>query len=200
MKKKILIFTLIIIIFIIFVYLYIPTYTKYKIIYNKSLYKKNKLMIIAHPDDELLWGYRYIYNCPNEWKIICLTNAKNIKRINEFYKVLTLMNINNFEIWNHEDSLIGYNINKECQNNIIKELKNNNYELILTHNSYGEYGNIQHIGINNFMQKIKKKFHFPINYFKIDKYFYTIEKKNLIKIYSSQNIITYILNYLHPFY
>ena len=45
MKKKILIFTLIIIIFIIFVYLYIPTYTKYKIIYNKSLYKKNKLNV-----------------------------------------------------------------------------------------------------------------------------------------------------------
>jgi hypothetical protein len=171
-----------------------------KIIYNPNNNKRKYLMVVAHPDDEILWGYRHIYKNPEEWKIICMTCADNNKRVNDFKNVMKKINITNYEIWNNKDSLFALYYNDKCKQNMIKELLNNNYEKILTHNNFGEYGNLQHIGVHKLMKNICNKYKFNINYFKRSLYFYPEEKKEILKYYNSEKYIIKSLYFLHTYY
>ena len=45
-----------------------------------------KLMVVAHPDDETLWGGAHLTE--GGWFVVCLTNGYNEVRKNEFYEVM----------------------------------------------------------------------------------------------------------------
>ena len=81
------IFIMITITLIIIYGLYISKVTMFdgikKIIIDKPY---NKLLIVAHPDDETLWGY-YQLKDSKGWKILCVTNANNITRVGELKKI-----------------------------------------------------------------------------------------------------------------
>ena len=44
------------------------------------------LMIVAHPDDEILWGGGHL--CIDKYFVVCLTNGHNFKRSNDFRKII----------------------------------------------------------------------------------------------------------------
>lgn len=46
----------------------------------------NKLMIVAHPDDEVLWGGGHLME--GGYMVVCVTNGKNEVRSKEFYRVM----------------------------------------------------------------------------------------------------------------
>jgi hypothetical protein len=54
--------------------------------YNTSKYKK--LMVVAHPDDEALWGGANLFK--DRYFVVCLTNGFNLKKANDFKKLYTL--------------------------------------------------------------------------------------------------------------
>jgi hypothetical protein len=56
--------------------------------YNASQYKK--LMIVAHPDDETLWGGANLFK--DRYFVVCLTNGFNLKRANDFKELLKFTN------------------------------------------------------------------------------------------------------------
>ena len=56
------------------------------IILRENLNSYNKIMIISHPDDEILWGLDSLLN-ENSWKVICITNGDNKIRKFRFKKV-----------------------------------------------------------------------------------------------------------------
>ena len=45
-----------------------------------------KLMVVAHPDDETLWGGAHLTE--GGWFVVCLTNGYNEVRKNAFYEVI----------------------------------------------------------------------------------------------------------------
>jgi hypothetical protein len=54
-------------------------------------------MIVAHPDDEVLFGGSQLITEKN-WKVVCVTNGNNTKRSFEFGSVMKLLNLD-YEIW-----------------------------------------------------------------------------------------------------
>jgi len=157
------IFIMITIIFIIIYGLYISKVTMFdgvkKIIIDKPY---NKLLIVAHPDDETLWGYHQLKNSKG-WKILCVTNANNSIRVIEL-KNIAIHFDTALEIWNYEDSAFHYNMHPQLYKDRKNEINKQNVKIVLTHNPLGEYGHIQHIKISNVVLTVSKKPTFVFSY------------------------------------
>ena len=158
-------------------------------------------MVVAHLDDDVLWGYRYLINKPYRWKVICITGASNKIRVNEFKQVMKKSGVLNYEIWDHNESMFGTTVHQNCINDITKDILKQKYKYILTHNFYGDYGNLQHISVHRAMDKLKKQYNFPINYFKLLGYKYSKTKNDLLwNYYKSQRFYIILCWLIHPFY
>ncbi len=145
---------------------------KYNNIDNNN--KVKNLMIVAHPDDEIIYG-GYDLLKEEKWFVVYCTNA--FDRINMVKKTSSLWNFNSL-ILHYIDSdrapvLFHYNLYVNLQN-IIKGTK---WKNVITHNSTGEYGHPQHIKIHKIVSNII--YNIDINdkpkNFKI----FSIENKNL---------------------
>lgn len=65
----------------------------------------NKIMIVAHPDDETIFGGTQLLQ-EKGWLVICVTNGDNQVRCGEFTKVMKKIDAH-FEIWNYYDEWDG---------------------------------------------------------------------------------------------
>ena len=150
------IFIMITIILIILYGLYISKVTMFdgikRVIIDKPYHK---LLIVAHPDDETLWGYHQL-NESKGWKILCVTNASNTIRVNEL-KNIAIHFDSALEVWNYQDSAFHYNMHPQLYKDIENEINKPNVKMILTHNPLGEYGHIQHIKVSNVVLTVSKK-------------------------------------------
>ena len=143
---------------------------------------KNGVMLVAHPDDCIIFGHHYLSNVSMNWKIIYLTYDADSPRGKE---VATYWN-NNFHI---ETIFLGFNDNpddlkkKLCsisEGEVIERLSPyiNGCDLLLTHGKNGEYGHPHHIFLNKISQ-----------FFDVEKvYFAHLDKKYSIE-YSSETPI-----------
>ena len=155
----------------------------------------DKLMIVAHPDDESLWGgANLIIN--KGWKVMVATNGRNKERSLEFYKAMLEAGVWEVQMFNQKDSEDedkNYIAEGRFKKALEKEAKKR-WSLVLTHNNRGEYGHIQHIQVHELVKKIFRK---NLRFFKICEK--RVPKKiidqnrNIIKHYTSQNI-THLLH------
>ncbi len=113
----------------------------------------NKLMIVAHPDDELIFGGNILIE-DNSWRVICLTNKRNDVRRMEFEKVMRDLSIPEFEVYDLEDSFNSNLDNEQLIDILSQEINSKNWEKIVTHNSIGEYGHHHHYQIHNKVKEI----------------------------------------------
>ena len=146
--------------------------------YNASQYKK--LMIVAHPDDETLWGGANLFK--DRYFVVCLTNGFNLKRANDFKKLLKFTN-NSGIILNYPD--LQDNIRddwSEVGTGILKDLSRLlNYQYwdkIVTHGPDGTTGHIHHKITCKYVTKIVKKYNEYNNLFYFGKFY---KKKKLPK-------------------
>jgi hypothetical protein len=102
-------------------------------------YQLKKLMIVAHPDDELIFGGAELIKYGSEYKVICLTNKSNEIRSKEFKMVMEKLNVGSWEMFDYEDTLY-----PTQQFNLEDILMSRQWEKIVTHNPIGEYGHPQH--------------------------------------------------------
>ena len=154
----------------------------YRVVINKPY---DKLMIVAHPDDETLWGYHQLKKYKG-WKIICVTNSQNKIRVNELKKITKYFNCA-LEIWNFQDSKFKYNFSPIIYEKIFYEINKKNVKLVLTHNPIGEYGHIQHKKISQVVLSVTNK---PTYVFSYSNYNKNNNKIcNLKNIYKSQKKI-----------
>ncbi len=106
-----------------------------------------KLMVVAHPDDETLWGGAHLTE--GGWFVVCLTNGYNEVRKNEFYEVIKefgcegmilsypdLLANGQRSTWTTERTSIAKDVNTI--------LKYKHWGMVVTHNPNGEYGHIHH--------------------------------------------------------
>jgi len=105
-----------------------------------SIESKSVAVIIAHPDDETLWAGGTILSHPtNKWFIVCLCRASDPDRSVKFYKTLKLLNaegvMGDIDDGPEQDPLD----EKELEKYILKLLPSTHFDLIITHDSKGEY-------------------------------------------------------------
>lgn len=117
-----------------------------------------KLMIVAHPDDDVLWGGGHLMD--KDYFIVVVTNGNNAVRKQEFYKFLKESG-NRGIILSYPDKTYGKKDSwkknkKDIQKDLQKIICYKHWDLIVTHNPEGEYGHIHHKMTNQFVTAIYK--------------------------------------------
>ena len=165
-----------------------------------KLLEPNKLMIVAHPDDEMLWGGMNLL-LDNGWHVIVATHGnQNDFRYNELKNSVKYAGVYQWDMFNIKDVYTEdqdkadktfNNKSTPLYKNLLK-LSKQKWDLVLTHNHLGEYGHAHHIAVHNLVKKIFKNPQF----FKVDKKLnqdFLKQKKELCKYYAdTQKICTYI--------
>ncbi len=105
-----------------------------------------KLMIVAHPDDETIWGGMHLLD--GEYFVVCITNGNNSVRKEEFNNVLEKSG-NEGIILSYPDKVLGKRDDWEkvwdyIVSDIGKIIESKDWEIIVTHNPDGEYGHTHH--------------------------------------------------------
>tara|TARA_Y100000389_G_C17362220_1_gene464397 strand:+ start:485 stop:1132 length:648 start_codon:yes stop_codon:yes gene_type:complete len=125
------------------------------IIKSTSLRKKfNKLMIIAHPDDELIFGGAELMKNKG-YKVVCITNQNDPIRLKEFVGLMKELKVA-YEILNHPDNMNYKNVKKPYYDYIENLILQSNVTKITTHNKKGEYGHNFHKAVSNMVTRICK--------------------------------------------
>ena len=140
--------------------------------------KFKNLMIVAHPDDETLWGGANLYK--DEYFVVCLTNGYNYKRANDFRKILNFTK-NKGIILDYPDLQDSIRDNwSEVKIGILKDLSTilnyNNWDKIVTHGPDGTTGHYHHKKTCEYVTFITRKLKLFNNLYYFGKFY----KKNEI--------------------
>lgn len=176
----------------------------------------NKVLIVAHPDDDLLWGGAHLIN--DDYLVVCVTCGTNQIRTNEFVRMMHETN-DKYIMLGYPDKTNGERDSWDNhRDNISKDLENifalrDDWEIIVTHNPDGEYGHQHHkmtsqlvtgVADNNVLYYFGK-YHSkktiapylsemtPISDKDLAK------KKKLIGIYKSQDFIQTMFDHMYPY-
>lgn len=141
-------------------------------------YKYDNVMIVAHPDDETLWGGAHLGK--GKYFVVCLTNGFNLTRANEYRAILRYTG-NEGIILNYPDSQDSIRDDwSDVRPGMIKDLERiigyKNWKSIVTYNPDGVTGHIHHILTYEEVYEVTEKYN------KLDKlyYFGPFYKKNNI--------------------
>ena len=181
----------------------------------------HKLMIVAHPDDDMLWGGAHAMD--GDYFIVVVTNKNNAKRSREFRNVLEESG-NKGIILGYPDKSFGkkdsWEHNKDgIRKDLEKIINYKHWDLIVTHNKDGEYGHIHHKMTHRFVtdifDKYKDKLNTELYYFgkyydksEINDVADTMEritpeqlefKENILKLYKSQANTIAMFCQMNPF-
>lgn len=101
---------------------------------------KSVALIIAHPDDEILWAGGTILSHP-AWNcfIVCLCRGSDKDRAPKFYKILKILNAEG-TMGDLDDGPEQSPLDEQVlENTILKLLPPKHFDLVITHNPQGEY-------------------------------------------------------------
>jgi len=107
---------------------------------GKKSKSRSVAVIVAHPDDEILWAGGTILKNPSwHWYIITLCRASDTDRAPKFFKVLDILGAKG-DMGDLDDGPdqkpLGKKMVQEC---ILKLLPDKYFDLIVTHDPAGEY-------------------------------------------------------------
>jgi len=111
---------------------------------------KSIAVIVAHPDDETLWAGGTILSHPNhKWFVVCLCRASDVERATRFYETLKQLKATGI-MGDLDDGPNQKPLDeKVVETQILRLIPTTDYDLIMTHNSTGEYTrHLRHEEIN----------------------------------------------------
>lgn len=119
----------------------------------------DKLMIVAHPDDETFWGGGHLIE--GNYLVVCITNGWNNTRRKEFQNAMAFSNEKAI-ILDYPDLSDGQKDNWEyCRKAITEDLEllvgYKKWKQIVTHNPDGEYGHVHHKMLDQMVTKVSKE-------------------------------------------
>lgn len=101
---------------------------------------KTAALITAHPDDETLWAGGTILQKPGwNWFVVCLSRADDFDRAVKFNKALKILNAEGIMGSINDTPELKTLDDNETENTITDLLPKKHFDLIITHNPYGEY-------------------------------------------------------------
>ena len=166
----------------------------------------NKLMIVAHPDDDILWGGAHLIE--DNYLVVCITCGTNKTRVNEFKQVMEKTH-DKYIMLGYPDKTNGERDNwNSSKENMMKDLSAiidlKDWDVIVVHNPDGEYGHQHHKMASQFVTSLvsdKSKLYYFGHYYSKDNIAEhedemssidgkTLEKKvRIIGLYKSQSFI-----------
>jgi hypothetical protein len=131
---------------------------------NLNLTIIDHVMIVAHPDDETLWGAAHLLT--DEYLVVCLTNGWNENRRNEFVESMKTTN-DKYILLNYPDIRKQYSDSKydtdmltTCMTGLQKDIETilsyKAWDTVVTHNPNGEYGKYHHKTVSSLVTEACK--------------------------------------------
>ena len=180
----------------------------------------DKLMFVAHPDDETLWGGAHLTE--GGYLVVCLTRGYDEKRKEEFLSVIEKSGNNRGIILDYPDKVGGERddwskVEEKIKKDIKSFLKLSDWRFVVTHNREGEYGHLHHVLTNRYVTEIYKDLNEQCGLYGFGKYYKksklpevekslqkisdeSLEKKEeLLSLYSSQDKTVEGLSHMHPY-
>lgn len=175
------------------------------------------IMIVAHPDDETIWGGMHLIK--DKYLVICLTNGNNKTRAQEFNDVIKQTDDLGI-ILDYPDKTNGKrdnwsNSQKNIKNDLNYLLQKQSFSKIVTHNPSGEYGHQHHKMTSSIVTDIAKTLNKTDCLYYFGKYYKKTspmlsmkptfneellkQKNQLISKYSSQNKVCQHLKHMNAF-
>lgn len=150
---------------------------KLSLISDTMLSGYDSLMIVAHPDDETIWGGAHLLE--ENYVVVCITNGNNRTRRKEFSKVMEETHSIGIML-SYPDKTRGKRDNWDsCRDKIQDDLKQiigkKHWDTIVTHNPDGEYGHIHHQMTSSITTAITQDLGFLDKLYYFGKY---VKKKN----------------------
>lgn len=157
---------------------------------EKRVYRQKVLMLVAHPDDETLFGFNDLI-CAST--VVCFTNGSNSVRSAEFYSVMYAVGVKGIML-DYNDA-IDDNWSYIDDSEFFDAIPYDDEDCIVSHNMHGEYGHIQHIRVHNIAVALAKKR--DIAYRDFQKVHTNDFHKSLLDLYVSQkDSIATFYNYI----
>lgn len=122
-----------------------------------KVFAYDKLMIVAHPDDEVIFGGAQLLN-QYGWKVICVTNASEPIRSTEFHSVMKRTSCI-YEMWDYLDRSNIPFPQDQLTASIKQALAERTYKMVVTHSKNGEYGHLHHIQIHETVASLTTDFY-----------------------------------------
>ena len=122
-----------------------PDDLKYKLLF-KNNYKYKNLMVVAHPDDDLLFGGTELMK--DDYVVVCVTCGTSKTRLKEFKRMMNYFE-DEYITLGYPDLVEGKKSEWTDEYDLItRDIKNiinlKEWDKIVTHNPDGEYGHIHH--------------------------------------------------------
>lgn len=123
--------------------------------------KATCLCIVAHPDDETLWGggNLAISDPDIRWHVVCATHLRG-PRAKEFARAMARLGVWSFEMFSCRDvyteeaeEALPY-LEDTAFHARLMELAKRPWRVVLTHNAEGEYGHGGHKGVSTLVRKV----------------------------------------------
>jgi LmbE family N-acetylglucosaminyl deacetylase len=113
--------------------------------------KKEVLVVVAHPDDEVIWAGGTLLKSKENKTIICLCRKNDKDRFPRFGKVCKLLKAKEyiFDLDDAESGKLKKISNKDIIKKVLSVTKGKEYDYLYTHGKEGEYGHPRHIEIHN---------------------------------------------------
>jgi LmbE family N-acetylglucosaminyl deacetylase len=121
----------------------------------------DKLLIVAHPDDEILWGGMNLLMQPG-WFVVCASHLSDPVRSIEFYSSMSFSSVTRYVMYDVKEEYTDDPIKSDAQfsgtpfEEGLRQLASHNWKLVLTHNDSGEYGHEHHRSVNRLVKKYFK--------------------------------------------
>lgn len=104
----------------------------------------HRVMVVAHPDDEALWGGKALGQ-EDGWLVICLTLGTDTVRAEKFKRVMDMFNVKR-EIWDYPANweAASADMMDEIKMRLAPIVNAPSVSKVVTHNPDGEYGHRDH--------------------------------------------------------
>jgi len=121
----------------------------------------DKLLIVAHPDDDVLWGGINLL-MQSGWFVVCASHLSDPIRSLEFYRTMSFCSVTRYVMYDVKEEYTDDEKESDAQfyetpfENGLTQLSKHPWKLVLTHNNIGEYGHEHHRTVHRLVKK-----HFP---------------------------------------